>query len=299
MVDCIDRLFVPYTGPVSSNQKNTHARSNIIYRRITSTTTKQKMKMMEQFQAQTNDSRNGRQPSRHNLLRKRRRCRRSATTTAISDKTTPPATTTTTTRSKMILLLLVATAAATVLTSPKIVDALPPSFGTSHHHSHAPIELDVESPLLIDLDSTERSSCEDYHASLLESGYAGTIDAVGRNFYVAEYGYQMILNSSLVEENDLVVSTARTTAAGRNNDGGSVSSSNSITFHQPKSFGEVDENSLQNIVFQIEFEIASYMLKESSAFDNAPCNTNNDNNNNRDTATAAVTTTAVSTWHSS
>eukprot|EP00529_Nitzschia_sp_RCC80_P001640 CAMPEP_0113518936 /NCGR_PEP_ID=MMETSP0014_2-20120614/43248_1 /TAXON_ID=2857 /ORGANISM="Nitzschia sp." /LENGTH=551 /DNA_ID=CAMNT_0000416613 /DNA_START=133 /DNA_END=1785 /DNA_ORIENTATION=+ /assembly_acc=CAM_ASM_000159 len=263
--------------------------------------------MMEQFQAQTNDSRNGRlpsrhnllrqrrrcrrsatttaiSPSRHNLLRKRRRCRRSATTTAISDKTTPPATTTTTTRSKMILLLLVATAAATVLTSqPEVVDALPPSFGTSHHHSHAPIELDVESPLLMDLDSSERSSCEDYHASLLESGYAGTIDAVGRDFYVAEYGYQMILNSSLVEDDDLVVSTARTTAAGRNNDGGSTSNSNSnsITFHQPKSFGEVDENSLQNIVFQIEFEIASYMLKESSAFDNAPCNTNNNNNRYR------------------
>mmetsp|Transcript_59821 Transcript_59821/g.146907 ORF Transcript_59821/g.146907 Transcript_59821/m.146907 type:complete len:266 (+) Transcript_59821:191-988(+) len=260
--------------------------------------------MMEQFQAQTNDSRNGRLPSRHNLLRQRRRCRRSATTTAISDKTTTTSTPAATTpaRSKMILLLLVATAAATVLTSqPEVVDALPPSFGTSHHHSHAPIELDVESPLLMDLDSSERSSCEDYHASLLESGYAGTIDAVGRDFYVAEYGYQMILNSSLVEDDDLVVSTARTTAAGRNNDGGSTSNSNSnsITFHQPKSFGEVDENSLQNIVFQIEFEIASYMLKESSAFDNAPCNTNNDNNNNRDTATAAVTTTAVSTWHSS
>lgn len=92
-------------------------------------------------------------------------------------------------------------------------------------------------PLELDVDS---KSC-DYNS--LE-GYAGNI---GTTFYTVEYFYSMVLNASQLE-NDV------------------------ISYNQPVTFLDVEDDSLQGVVLSVEFEVASFMLKESSAFKNAPCN---------------------------
>lgn len=76
------------------------------------------------------------------------------------------------------------------------------------------------------------------------TGFAGDI---GESFFTVEYFYMLEVNSTMLSQNE-------------------VSSS------QPLDFDALPANSLENVVLQVEMEIASYLLRESKEFENAPCN---------------------------
>jgi hypothetical protein len=94
-----------------------------------------------------------------------------------------------------------------------------------------------ENPDEVDVTS---KSC-DYDS---RKGFAGDI---GNNFFTVEYFYILRVNSSLLSNTE-------------------------IAYNEAVNYEELPYDSLHNVVFQVELEIGSHLLKESGEFRNAPCN---------------------------
>jgi hypothetical protein len=124
-----------------------------------------------------------------------------------------------------------------------VVLLLLPTVRGSSMHAHDPFEIDVQSESC-DYDSIE--------------GFAGD---VGTNFYTVEYYYSIQVDSSLLDDTE-------------------------VLYFEPTNLEDLPENSLQNVVLEVELAIASYLLHDSVVFESAPCNNgrrrrflNNKNNN--------------------
>ena len=90
-----------------------------------------------------------------------------------------------------------------------------------------------------ELDVTSKSC--DYDSV---KGFAGDI---GDDYYTVDYYYTMLVDGSELGDT-------------------------AISYNQPIDFNTLAKDSLQNVVLQVELEIASYLLRESGEFENAPCN---------------------------
>jgi hypothetical protein len=76
------------------------------------------------------------------------------------------------------------------------------------------------------------------------TGFAGDI---GQDFYSVDYFYTLLADSSILGNTE-------------------------ILYNEPIDFDALPDNSIHNVVFQIEMGIGSYLLQESGEFQSAPCN---------------------------
>jgi hypothetical protein len=90
-----------------------------------------------------------------------------------------------------------------------------------------------------ELDVTSQSCAYDSR-----KGFAGDI---GEDYFTVEYFYTMTLDGTQLGDTE-------------------------ISYNQPIDFDNLAKDSLHNVVFQVELEIASYLLRQSGEFVRAPCN---------------------------
>ncbi|KAL3893612.1 MAG: hypothetical protein SGARI_008061, partial [Bacillariaceae sp.] len=90
-----------------------------------------------------------------------------------------------------------------------------------------------------ELDVTSKSC--DYDS---RKGFAGDI---GDDYFTVNYFYTMLVDGTQLGDT-------------------------AVSYNQPIDFNTLAKDSLQNVVLQVELEIASYLLRESGEFERAPCN---------------------------